>query len=124
MSPCLAHPTTQPCACLPPVPPPTPTVLQSFAHVIYYTIIKICFNQIRFLWTPEGYPPRASSRRCQPLRLQEGEAVLQALGDMKLLRRARLQIPADRAMWQQHAIHVYRDMIVQGFKPLYSMLDI
>ncbi|GFR52105.1 hypothetical protein Agub_g14618 [Astrephomene gubernaculifera] len=32
-----------------------------FAQTIYYMLIKACYNQIRYLWTPGGYPPHLAA---------------------------------------------------------------
>ncbi|KAG2495157.1 hypothetical protein HYH03_006765 [Edaphochlamys debaryana] len=118
-------------------------ILQSkFARTIYYSLIKSCLNQTRFLWAPGGYPPTGPSNgngpnsassagagglAVPPERRLEGEKVLTALGKHKLKgphQSNPFDGPPDLIDWAGNALSAFHHMLQRGHRPSLETLDL
>lgn len=103
------------------------SAVQKFAHTMYFTLIKCCYNMIRYEWGQRDSSKPAPWRAVQRpvLRQQEADQVLKALGT-SLAERGQNSLLAqevDAYTWVQLAVGTYRDMVARGHKPNQDILD-
>jgi len=98
-----------------------PILQEKFAHTLYYTLLKICFNMQRALWGAH----QAAARSSPVVRLAEAERLLEALGSSVAARgkSSLLLQDATSATWAQYAVSAYRDMVAGGWRPTLDILD-
>jgi len=87
-----------------------------------FQLLRLCYNSIRALWRPGGYPAMKNAPMASPLpgrRSQAGTALLKALG---WEHDEAQDIPSDTAGWQARALGVYRDALAAG-PPRLDVLD-
>jgi len=79
-----------------------------------FTLIRICFNQLRLLWRPGGYPPAHESSEFTDYQNVIALDLLKALGcsEKRLAKWAeRQRSTSSQEEWQRRAISVYKESL-------------
>lgn len=129
-----------------------PILQHKFAQSIYYTVLKVCFGQIRQVWlhsrSAHQAAPWLRASGPQVIRIQESEALIHALksagkAGASISGRAApseagykapsssssdpalsiLLSPLENVDWQRHAVMSYRDLVTSGVKPSLDVID-